>query len=399
MRTETRTSTATTTRYHSWSARQAAARGGPERPGRIIRGQWLPRERGEVAALADQGQASLRVRRDVAGLECDELRDELLGLTRRLTSGTYELLVLVGELDARGTFVRWGALSCAAWLASACDIEAGTAHNQVRVARAMRAFAALDAAMAAGDVSYAKARVLVPCLTEANVDELIGIAESTPASRLGAAIAAWSQRNDDPDVISRRQHEARSTSWRTEADGMIVVTHRFTPAVGGAYCAAIDAQVPATEAPAGASLAQQRADATAQIVTTCGGSGGSGRTVHAEVVVHVREDGNTLTDGTPLSDHAVTRMLPDAFISLLMHDAQRQPIDASPRRRFPTRRQARVIDERHHECAHPGCTARHFLQHDHIQPNHLGGPTILDNLQRLCGPHNRAKEQARRPGR
>jgi hypothetical protein len=121
--------------------------------------------------------------------------------------------------------------------------------------------------------------------------------------------------------------------------------------------------------------------------------------VQAEVVVHVREDGNTLTDGTPLSDHAVTRMLPDAFVSLLMHDAQRQPIDASPRRRFPTRRQARVIDERQSECAQPGCTARHFLQHDHIQPSNQGGPTILDNLQRLCGPHNRAKEQARRPGR
>ena len=84
-------------------------------------------------------------------------------------------------------------------------------------------------------------------------------------------------------------------------------------------------------------------------------------------------------------------MLPDAFVSLLMHDTKRQPIDASPRRRFPTRRQARVIDERHHECAQPGCTARHFLQHDHIQPYPQGGPTVLDNLQRLCGPHNRAK--------
>ena len=93
----------------------------------------------------------------------------------------------------------------------------------------------------------------------------------------------------------------------------------------------------------------------------------------------------------PISDHAVTAMLPEAFVSLLMHDAQRQPFDASPRRRFPTRRQARVIDERHPECPHAGCTARHFLQHDHIHPYNQGGPTTIDNLQRLCGPHNRAK--------
>ena len=45
-----------------------------------------------------------------------------------------------------------------------------------------------------------------------------------------------------------------------------------------------------------------------------------------------------------------------------------------------------------------GRTARHFLQHDHIQPFHQDGPTIIDNLQRLCGPHNRAKAQAQRPG-
>ena len=117
--------------------------------------------------------------------------------------------------------------------------------------------------MATGEVSYAKARVLAPYLTPENAAALIAIAETTPAGRLGAAIAAWSQRNDDPDTITRRQHDARSTSWRTEPDGMIVVTHRFTPETGGAYCAAIDAQVTRTGAPAGASphpsLAQRAA--------------------------------------------------------------------------------------------------------------------------------------------
>jgi hypothetical protein len=386
MRTDTRTSTIRTARRGVGTVAQVEGRFGPGRRATSDASSPLSRESDDAIDIAESGEALLRERDKAAALDTEALRAELLGLTRRLTSGTYELLVLVGELDARGTWALWGALSCAAWLSGACDIEAGTAHNQVRVARAMRAFPALDAAMAAGDVSYAKARVLVPCLTDANVDELIGIAQTTPAARLGAAIAAWSQRNDEPDVISRRQHDARSTSWRTEPDGMIVVTHRFTPEVGGAYCAAIDAQVTRAEAPAGASLAQQRADAIAALLDNGGG------TVQAEVIVHVREDGITLTDGTPLSDHAVTAMLPESFISLLMHDAQRQPIDASPRRRFPTRRQARVIDERHHECAHPGCTARQFLQYDHIQPYPQGGPTILDNLQRLCGPHNRAKD-------
>lgn len=45
--------------------------------------------------------------------------------------------------------------------------------------------------------------------------------------------------------------------------------------------------------------------------------------MQADVNVHVSEDGNTLTDGTPLADHAVTTLLPDAFVSLLIYDSRR----------------------------------------------------------------------------
>jgi 5-methylcytosine-specific restriction endonuclease McrA len=50
-----------------------------------------------------------------------------------------------------------------------------------------------------------------------------------------------------------------------------------------------------------------------------------------------------------------------------------------------------VLDESQTQCAHPGCSARTFLQYDHIEPYARGGPTVLANLQRLCGPHNRAR--------
>ncbi len=95
----------------------------------------------------------------------------------------------------------------------------------------------------------------------------------------------------------------------------------------------VDRHVVASRAPAGASLARQRADALVGAVASVG-------RVAAEVVVHVRPGGNALTDGTPLSDHAVTALLPDAFVSLLIHDAEGPPVDASPRRRTRTRRQA-----------------------------------------------------------
>lgn len=333
-------------------------------------------------------------------LPWDVLETEIVTLVGRLSDATFDLLVLVGELDARGSWSMRGALSCASWLSHTCDIEPSTARNQVRVARAMREYPALHAAMAAGDISYSKARVLVAHLSEVHADELVELASTTPASRLRTAIAAWSHRNETDDEIDRRHRRERSVSWRTDADGMVTITARLTPAEAGKVCAAIDKnvltgrkEIPGS-VPVGTlrppSLAQQRADALVRVCTTGGG------TVQPEVVVHVSQDGNTLADGTPLTDHAVGRLLPEAFVSLLLHDAERQPIDASPRRRFPTRRQQRVVDARSVECAQPGCHARVFLQYDHITAYDDGGPTVLANLQRLCGPHNRLKELARR---
>lgn len=337
----------------------------------------------ETSGISSDPPASLRNRAEE--LPADGLGAEIVLRAGSLARSTYELLVLIGELDARGAWCRWGALSCAAWLAEAAEVDLATAHTQVRVARALRAHPELDAALASGTISYAKARALAPHLTEHNAAELVALAARVPAAEVGRAIAGWSRRHEDPDDIDRRHHRDRSLRWRTDSDGMITLTARLAPHRAAAIAAVVDAHVMSDRAPAGASLAQQRVDALHAIATTGGGA------VSTEVVIHVDGAGSHLADGTPISDHAVAGLLPDAFVSLLLLDACRQPIDASPRRRTPTRRQRRVLDARQGECAQPGCHAATLLQYDHVEPYAHGGPTVLDNLQRLCGPHNRAK--------
>jgi hypothetical protein len=317
----------------------------------------------------------------------DELATEIIDHAGLLARTRHHLLVLVGEFDASAQWARFGALSCAAWLANVCELDRATAHCWVRVARSMRAHPRLAAALADGTLSYAKARVLVAHLSDTNADELLALAITTPSGGLAAAIAGWSRRHEDPEAIDRRHHRDRSTRWRTDSDGMITITTRLPPHRAAGIIAAIDRKVMTASAPAGATLAQQRADVHHHLLTTPGGSTGVG----AEIVIHVDQTGTHLPDGTPLSDHGVAAMFDDAFISLLIHDADAKPIDASPRRRNPTRRQRRVLDARHPACCHPGCHATELLQYDHITPRNQGGPTIVDNLQRLCGPHNRAK--------
>ena len=269
-------------------------------------------------------------------------------------------------------------------------MDVGTARSWVRVARAMRRHPALAEAMAQCRVSYGKARVVVPYLAEMapddpRVGEVVDLAASHPAAGLGRAIAAWAVRNEDPDETDERHHREQRLSWRTDFDGMVTGTFRLPPLEAGKLIAQIDRRVMSDRAPTGASLAHRRATALVGLATDGGGR------LDAELVIHVDENGCHLADGTPIPDHAVAGLIDQAFISLLVHDNDRQPIDASPRRRHPTRRQKRVLDARQAECAEPGCTARALLQYDHIVPYPKGGPTILTNLQRLCGPHNRAK--------
>ena len=330
------------------------------------------------------------IRGDLAGVPAEFLEAQIREHAGLLVRGTQHLLLFVGELDARGTYVMWGALSCSAWLAGACDVEVGTARSWVRVARAMRRHRLLGEAMADRAVSFGKARVLVPYLADMDPDdprvgEVVALAASHPAAGLGRVIAAWAAKNEDPEETDERHRREQRLSWRTDPDGMVTATLRLPPLEAGKVIAQIDQRVMSDRAPTGASLAHQRAAALVAVVTGGGGS------VDAELVIHVDHNGCHLADGTPVSDHAVAGLVDGAFISLLMHDHQRRPIDASPRRRHPTRRQKRVLDARQPECAEPGCTARALLQYDHIIPHPKGGPTVLANLQRLCGPHNRRK--------
>ena len=70
-------------------------------------------------------------------------------------------------------------------------------------------------------------------------------------------------------------------------------------------------------------MAQQRADALIELLQ------GGGAAMTVEVVLHVRGDGATLDDGTPITESAVAKLLPDGFVRALIHDAERAPLNAS----------------------------------------------------------------------
>ena len=136
-------------------------------------------------------------------------------------------------------------------------------------------------------------------------------------------------------------------------------------------------------------MAEQRADALVLLFL------GLPVDITTEVVLHVRGDGNTFNDGTPITTNAIARQLDDSFIRLLIHDAEGRPIDATNRRRHPTKRQARLVMEQHdHECVDCGSTM--LLELDHNPPYEQTRHTVTSELEPRCAPCHRARHRAER---
>ena len=286
--------------------------------------------------------------------------------------------------------VEWAAdgYSCPGrWIAAKLNMAKRTADEWIRVGKVLRDSPLLDAALAGKELSYAKAKVLSRCVTPDNEGELIEIARSVTAANLPRAIAAWLGDTESDEEIDRRQWGARSFRMWTEPDGMINGAFRLAPEQGAIVQAVLEATLmqqaarPRLVDEAWPSLAQQRADALVE-----GLSGGGGAPA-VEVVLHVRGDGATLDDGSPITESAVGALLSESFVRLLIHDAEGRPINASSRRRHPTDRQKRVVKERDQVCV--DCGSHDLLQYDHVPDYSITKHTVVEELQLRCSTCHR----------
>ena len=323
------------------------------------------------------------------------IRDEIVAVGRHWSTAQHRLVELVVALDDSGQWETDGAPTCAHWVADALDIEVCTAREWLRIGRKLDRLSTVNAAFVDGRLSYSKVRTLTRVASPENEVELEAIAERVPAGRLPHAIADWLTRHETPEETDARQHAARSMSWRVDPDGMVAGFFRLPPADAQVLTRTIDAEIvrsrPRADASADAwerwpSIAQQRADALVRRLTT-----GGSRLV-TELVVHLRGDGCTFDDGTPIAGTFVERIAPSSFFRALIHDAESRPINASGRQRHPTKRQQRVVAAKDRVCV--DCGATEFLQFDHDPPFEVSGRTFVDELTYRCWPCHRRRHAA-----
>ncbi len=323
------------------------------------------------------------------------VRAEVLAAGEHWATAQRRLVRLVVELDESGEWTADGATTCAHWIASALDVEVCTAREWLRIGRALPSLPTIDRSFEDGELSYSKVRALTRVATTENEAELRQIAVRISAGRPSHALATWLVRHERPEQTEDRHHAARSMTSRTEADGMLSISLRLPPLEGGGLMAAVDATVaqhrPRTSADASVpwpSAAQQRADALLDLLV------GGGAEIQAELVVHVRGDGCTLDDGTPITESIVGRIAPGSFIRALIHDAERRPINASGAHRHPTLRQKRVVKERDRACV--DCGSSEFLQYDHDPDFEQSRHTLVEELRLRCARCHRDRHRRER---
>ncbi|HEY7437523.1 MAG TPA: DUF222 domain-containing protein, partial [Methylomirabilota bacterium] len=215
----------------------------------------------------------------------ERLGDEIAELSAHLEAATARLLALIREFDTRGGW-NTGFRSCAAWLAWRVGLDLGAARERVRVARALGTLPALAAALARGELSYAKVRALTRVATPETEARLLAVGRAGTAAHVERIVRGW--RRVDRQAEAReaaRQHARRGVHVYQDEDGTVVLRGRLTPEVGALLLRALDAARetlyqkrrageavlpagdpdPATEAP---TRAQQQADALVLLAET-----------------------------------------------------------------------------------------------------------------------------------
>src|SRR5438477_2496159 len=119
----------------------------------------------------------------------ERLEAEICEGAAHLAAGMGRWLLLVGEFDRRKGYERWECRSSAFWLNWHCGIAIRTAHEHVRVGRALLEYPATAEALCQGQVSYSKVRAITKVMTPATEAQLLEWAPSATAAQLERVVA------------------------------------------------------------------------------------------------------------------------------------------------------------------------------------------------------------------
>lgn len=351
--------------------------------------------------------ADLLASTDLAGLSDVELVDELAEVSRVVDIVSAQMLRLTAEVDRRRCFAADGFVSTARLVAVTCDMGNSTAREKVAVARALASMPRTSAALAAGDLSYSKVRVLAraaaahPRPFVDSEEMLVEMAGRLTVRDLHRVVEYWRQNLDGPGSMLEmvdRSYAYVSRTW----EGMVKIDALLDPVAGETVITALEASMTpaaACAAPEPQLTAGRRR--AAALVDVCRSFLDRGETMvgrerpHVTVLVDLETLENRAGWVCEL-DHTGTipaetarRLACDAQLSRVITRGRSQPLDVGRLSRTVTTAQRRAVIVRDRHCRFPGCDRPPgWSDIHHIVHWADGGATDLDNLIVICRRHH-----------
>ena len=344
----------------------------------------------------------------------EDLSREIADLAAHMDAATHRLLTCIRQFDEAGGWYEQGAASCASWLAWRIGLDSATAREKVRVARALGKLPAIDEALRAGKLSYAKARALTRVATPETETKLLEVAVVATGAQLericrGYRRALAPDEGLAPEERSVRRRDLPGGMVRLEivlepdeADLLLRALDRAREVVHEETDASAetqkcnDVQDVSAETSAPGSTWPSRADGMVALAENflagnpANGNGGE----RFQVMVHVDQDplapdgvlSASLDDGTRVSAETFRRIACDCGVVAATGDGAQLNIGRRARSIPPAIRRALALRDR--GCRFPGCTHTRFLHGHHIQHWLAGGETSVNNLALLCTFHH-----------
>ena len=339
---------------------------------------------------------------DPSTLSDTALGDRIVALEQLARRVAAAQAAAIRVFDARGAADAHGAASTGWWLREHLNVSPREARQAVGLARGLDRLPLAAAAMGAGEITVAHARILaaqtrrLPAETVAAGEGfLVGWARRLDPHRFAVVVRRWvatvAPREFERDAEAR--YDARWLTVARTYAGMVSVSGMLDPEGGAIVHDALAALVAAHPGDDPRSKDQQRADALVDLVELARShellpvSGGA----RPEILVHLpATDGPAgLADGTPLSTAALERLGCDARYRRLMLDALAVPVELGRTTRLVPPALRKYVALRDGGCRYPGCPrGAAFCEAHHVVFWRDGGETGAANLVLLCRYHH-----------
>jgi len=310
--------------------------------------------------------------------------DEVL---RRDRATTVELLVYLGEVDARKLYLPAGYSSMYSYCVRRLKMSQQTSYKRIRVARSAREFPAILRAIAAGDLHLSALVMLAPHFTPENATQLLQAAASKTESEIEKLLAEYFPR---PDLAARIDPIATPQVEKTEQIPEMELSARIVEKF-------IDTPVATSERPILAPVPVPPSRVSALAPQRFGIQFTFGEAAHDKLGYAQQLLGHQVPPGdlAGIFERAL-----DALIAQLEHrkfaatDRPRQRCHPSNDARHIPSAVKRVVWARDRgRCTFVSesgqrCEARTGLEFDHIEPVARGGRATVENVRLRCRGHN-----------